>query len=60
MKLLFGVIAVFGIILFVLGLLVVYFSDEVVAYIQTKTDELHAMTDLIKRTKQKGDTHRDA
>ena len=59
MLVLFGVIAVIIVVLGFIGVMAVYFSDDIMAYLQAKTDELHAMTDLINMAKEK-DTHGDA
>ena len=59
MLVLFGVLAVIVIVLGFIGVMAVYFSDDIMAYLQAKTDELHAMTDLINMAKEK-DAHEDA
>ena len=59
MLVLFGVLAVIVIVLGFIGVMAVYFSDGIMAYLEAKTDELHAMTDLINMAKEK-DTHGDA
>ena len=59
MLVLFGVIAALILIICFLAGMAVYFAEDISAYLQAKTDELLAMTDLINMAKEK-DTHGDA
>ena len=52
---LIGVVAVLLIAAFTVSFLAVLFSDEISAYLKAKTEELKAMTEIIREDREEND-----